>query len=85
MAKIILADKSFSFDGKSLYSGAIGGAETAFISLCEAFSSMGHNVYVYNLCKKEIKYKGVSWAPLDKLDNNEECDLYIANRSYELL
>ena len=85
MAKIILADKSFSFDGKSLYSGAIGGAETAFISLCEAFSSMGHKVYVYNLCKKEIKYKGIKWLPLDKLDNNEECDLYIANRSYELL
>jgi len=84
MAKIILADNSFPFDGRSMYQGALGGAETAFSSLCEALSELGHEVTVFNNCKKNITYKGVHWKNLKHYDVIE-CDLYIANRAHQVL
>lgn len=84
MAKIILADDSITFDGASLKSGPLGGAETAFISLAESLAQNGHQVFIYNHCKKEEKKNGVFWNKLHKV-NNEYCDLYIANRAHTLL
>jgi len=84
MAKIVLADNSFPFDGRSMYEGSLGGAETAFTSLCESLVRLGHDVTVFNNCKKNITYKGVRWKNI-KYYADEELDLYIANRAHQVL
>ena len=84
MADIVMADDGIEFDGDSLASGPLGGAETAFVSLANALAAKGHRVRVYNKCNRRIQRNGVEWVPLSSGTPNI-CDLYIANRSDKLL
>ena len=84
MATIAMADDGIAFDGDTLSRGPLGGAETAFISLAEAFAARGHDVTVHNRCDAAMSRNGVSWRPLgDGLP--ESADLYIANRGDRLI
>lgn len=84
MAKIIMADDGIVFDSSSLESGPLGGAETAFLSLAQAFAKRRHQVEIWNKCPAPKTENGVNWQPLsDQMPNN--CDLYIANRSDKLI
>ena len=84
MADIVMADDGIEFDGASLRSGPLGGAETAFASLAVAFAARGHRVRVFNMCRAPMSRDGVAWRPLaDGVP--ETCDLYIANRSDRLI
>ena len=84
MARIIMADDGIVFDGNSLKSGPLGGAETAFLSLAQAFAKTGHQVDVWNKCPAPMTGNGVNWQPLsDQIP--DYCDLYIANRSDKLI
>ena len=68
----------------SLKSGPLGGAETAFLSLAQAFAKTGHQVDVWNKCPAPMTGNGVNWQPLsDQIP--DYCDLYIANRSDRLI
>ncbi|MBT7077651.1 MAG: glycosyltransferase family 1 protein, partial [Pelagibacterales bacterium] len=80
---IVMVDRDFEFNGRSYRELPLGGTETAFVLLAEAFVKNGHRVIA--LTKKSITddYNGVKWKPLNtKID---ECDLYIVNRAPSLL
>jgi glycosyltransferase involved in cell wall biosynthesis len=84
MAAIVMADDGIVFDGDSMDSGPLGGAETAFASLAEALAARGHRVSVFNRCKAPMERRGVAWRPLSD-DLPDAADLYIANRGDKLI
>ncbi len=84
MGLIVMADDGIPFDGLTPTTGPLGGAESAFVSLAEAFSGNGHEVAAYTRGGTELVYHGVHWRPIEG-GLPENCDLYIANRSDKLL
>ncbi len=89
MARIVFADDGIPFDGQTPDNAPIGGAETAFISLAEAFAARGHEVFVHNNCSERLSHKNVTWVPLDmaRADRGlpETADLFIANRGDKMI
>jgi len=84
MAHIVMADDGIEFDGRTPLEKPLGGAETAFIGLAEAFAQRGHHVSVRNKCLEHITHNDVDWAPPETpIDGPIEA--YIANRSVALL
>ncbi|MCM0021413.1 MAG: glycosyltransferase family 1 protein, partial [Tagaea sp.] len=84
MARIALADDGMAFDGRSAGTGALGGAETAFVRLAEALAERGHAVRAYTAGGAKLRHDGVDWAPLADFAG-EAPDLYVANRGHRLL
>lgn len=84
MARIALADDGLAFDGRDADTGALGGAETAFVRLAEALAARGHDVRAYTNGGATLRNKGVDWSPLDAFAG-EAPDLYVANRGHRLL
>jgi glycosyltransferase involved in cell wall biosynthesis len=86
MAVVVMCDDGIRFDGDSLASGPLGGAETAFVSLAEALAARGHEVRIHNNCAAPMTRNGVAWTPLETgVARAGRCDLYIANRGDRLL
>jgi hypothetical protein len=83
MAHIVMADDGIAFDGRSVEAGPLGGAETAFVALAEAFAARGHRVEARSRCRAPVTHNGVAWAPLAGAPAT--CDLLIANRGARLL
>jgi hypothetical protein len=79
-----MADDGVVFDGRTPEVRALGGAESAFVGLAEAFSNRGHQVIVQNRCDGPISHKGVQWLPLGSAPI-PAADIYIANRSHTLI
>src|SRR4051812_8894718 len=84
MAHIVMADDGIPFDGTSVETGPLGGAETAFVALAEAFAARGHRVEARSKCRAPVAHNGVTWAPLASAAP-DACDLLIANRGARLL
>ncbi|WP_339781589.1 glycosyltransferase family 4 protein [uncultured Thalassospira sp.] len=84
MAKIVLADDGIKFDAFTLDKKALGGAETAVISLAESMAALGHDVTICNRCDTPHRRNGVNWQPIDH-DFPAMADLYIANRGDRLI
>ena len=84
MAHFVMADDGIPFDGTSLESGPLGGAETAFVSLAEALARRGHDVDIRNNCATPHEHNGVRWKPLAG-GLPDSADLYIANRGDKLI
>ena len=84
MARIVMADDGIAFDGRVLRERPLGGAETAFASLAEAFAARGHAVTVCNNCANPGVFQGVEWAPIER-GLPGRADLYIANRGDRLI
>lgn len=84
MAHVVMTDDGIEFDGMSPARGPLGGAETAFLTAAEALAARGHRVELRNRCAAPLKHNGVDWAPLAH-GVPESCDLYIANRSDQLI
>jgi hypothetical protein len=84
MATIIMADDGIAFDGASLESGPLGGVESAFIGLAEAFAARGHRVLAFTRGTGISINHGVKWAPVDG-PMPDTADLYVANRGHRLL
>jgi glycosyltransferase involved in cell wall biosynthesis len=85
---IVMADDGISFDGRIKDERPLGGAETAFAELAEAFAARGHRVEAYCRCDAPLLWKGVRWTPLDNSKSMgipQKADLYIANRSNHLI
>ena len=78
-----MLDQDSSYDGDSFRNKPLGGTESSFVSLAEAFSNLGHNVTALTRIDKVKIIEGVNWKPLDF--NFKDCDLFIANRAPELL
>jgi hypothetical protein len=83
MARIVMADDGIAFDGRTADAGPLGGAETAFVALAEAFAARGHEVVARSNCAAPTSYKGVAWGPLGELP--DRCDLYIGNRGHRVI
>jgi len=77
MAHIVMADDGIPFDGTSIETGPLGGAETAFVALAEALAARGHRVEARSKCRAPVAHNGVVWAPLAS-DAPDRCDLLIA-------
>jgi glycosyltransferase involved in cell wall biosynthesis len=84
LAEIVMADDGIAFDGDTLATGPLGGAETAFVSLAEALAARSHRVTIHNLCSEPMDRNGVTWKPLNG-ELPDTADLYIANRGDRLL
>ena len=84
MACIVIADDGIPFDGKTPEEGPLGGAESAFVSLANAFAGRGHDVTAYTMTERDLVHGGVRWKPLSG-GLPDGADLYIANRSDKLL
>jgi glycosyltransferase involved in cell wall biosynthesis len=85
MARIAMADDGVTFDGLTLREGPLGGAETSFALLAEAFARRGHDVVAGSNTKRTIRHEGVQWMPLWGGDFPEAADLYIANRGHRVI
>ncbi len=84
MSRIVMADDGIAFDGRTPEKGPLGGAETAFVSLAEAFARRGHKITAFSRCAAPLDHNGVAWRPVDG-PMPEEADLYIAHRGDKLL
>jgi glycosyltransferase involved in cell wall biosynthesis len=84
VARIALADDGLAFDGRSAETGALGGAETAFVRLAEGLAARGHEIRAYTAGGARLRHNGVDWAPLAEFDDPAP-DLYVANRGHRLL
>ena len=84
MAHIVMTDDGIVFDGQSLESGPLGGAETSFIEMANQLAARGHRVQAFTQCAAPLVHRGVEWQPLAS-GVPEQADLYIANRSHKLL
>lgn len=85
MSLIAMADDGVTFDGLTLREGPLGGAETAFILLAEAFARRGHRVVAGSNTGRAIRHEGVEWMPLWDGAFPDEADLYIANRGHRVI
>jgi glycosyltransferase involved in cell wall biosynthesis len=82
--RIIFANRSIPFDGRTLGRKPLGGVESALIELTEALARRGHDVVVFNHGAEAVTHRGVEWRPLaGRLPLS--ADLYVANRDHELL
>ena len=84
MASVVMADDGIAFDGAMAETGPLGGAETAFVALAEAFAARGHAVRAFSRCAAPLNHKGVAWTPI-RSEVPRSCDLYIANRGHRLI
>lgn len=88
-ARIVMSDDGILFDGRMKDERPLGGAESAFAELAEAFAARGHEVLAFCRCEAPLVWKGVQWTPLDRADRTfgipRAADLYIANRSNHLI
>lgn len=84
MARIVMADDGIAFDGAMMRERPLGGAESAFVNLAEAFAARGHEVTVRNNCTNAGRHHGVDWTPIAR-GMPDAADLYIANRGDKLI
>jgi glycosyltransferase involved in cell wall biosynthesis len=84
---ISLYTEGLAFNGNTLRERALGGSETAFISVARELARMGHTVTAYCLCDAEGNYDGVEYKHISKVEELEhtECDLFICSRYFYCL
>ena len=79
-----MADDGIAFDGRMAETAPLGGAETAFVALAEAFAARGHRVEVRNRCTAPLIHNGVRWDAFAE-PMPTACDLYIGNRGHRVI
>ena len=85
MTKILIIDNGIEFDSIIASEKAIGGAETAFVSLVEALARSNFDVSVYNNCRNTGEINGVIWKKLSSSIHEESFDILIINRGDKFL
>ncbi len=85
--KICFLDKTtFEYDFNDKYSPLLRGAETILINLSKSISLLGHEVFVFNNCRKSIKNNNYHWNNINQLINkNNYFDVAITNADANLL
>ena len=84
MSHIVLADDGIDFDGRTMETRPLGGAESSVVYLVRELSRRGHRVQVLNKCTRPMRHEGVDWTPIGG-GLPDRADLYIANRGDKLL
>lgn len=69
----------FKYDGDSIYSHKLRGAESVVINLSKALKVLGHKVTVINNCVENKQIDGVSWIDIKSIKKTDEFDFVIAN------
>jgi glycosyltransferase involved in cell wall biosynthesis len=84
MVKIVFADTTRHYDGRSLETKPLGGTESSVIRLARALARRGHEVLCYTNCDGPIEHEGVGWRPLSQSPPSS-CDLFVAIQHPKLL
>lgn len=85
---ITFVTSGLTFNGDSLKQGALGGSETALISMAAAFRARGHRVRVFCQCDAPGEYDGVLYFDRSTFEAQAEkvpTDVLIASRWAEPL
>lgn len=85
--KICLLDKTnFEYSFQDKYSEKLRGAETIIVNLYQQLQNLGHEVYVFNNCSKNINDDSNNWFNINKLNlfNNINFDVAISNADARL-
>ena len=73
------------FDGRTLEERALGGSETALIQAAGALAERGHEVTVFNNCRRRVEVDGVVWRPRSEFVLHSVLiafDVFIVSRFY---
>jgi glycosyltransferase involved in cell wall biosynthesis len=77
MSRIVFADMTDAYDGRTLDERPLGGTESSVIRLARALAARGHDVSVHTHCNDAIEHDGVRWRPLSH-PPDMPCQLYVA-------
>jgi glycosyltransferase involved in cell wall biosynthesis len=77
MARIIIADDTSPYTGKTGRDVGLGGTESSVINLANAFARRGHQVTVLTGTTEHLTHEGVEWAPLSRAGDYRGVDLYL--------
>jgi len=77
MARIIIADDTSPYTGRTGEEVALGGTESSVIHLSEALAARGHAVTVLTPTQQRLRHNGVDWAPLSSASEHAGVDLYL--------
>jgi glycosyltransferase involved in cell wall biosynthesis len=83
---VVLYTEGLPFTGSTLSEQALGGSETAFISVAGEMARQGHTVTAYCLCGSEGVYDGVFYKDVSKINelHRGECDLFVCSRFFKI-
>ena len=84
MVRIVFADTTRHYDGRSLETQPLGGTESSVIRLARELARHGHEVLCYTNCDAPIEHEGVQWRPLSH-SPPQSCDLFVAVQHPKLL
>ena len=77
MARIVIADDTGAYTGRTGQEIALGGTESSVIHLAEAFARRGHAVTGLTRTAERLRHNGVDWAPLSSAASYTDVDLYL--------
>jgi glycosyltransferase involved in cell wall biosynthesis len=77
MARIIIADDTSPYTGRTGEEIALGGTESSVIRLAEALARRGHAVTALTRTSEQLRHNGVDWAPLASAGDHRDVDLYL--------
>ena len=72
--QIAMYTEGLPFTGDTLEQRALGGSETAFISVAREFAQLGHRVTAYCPCEKEGAFDGVVYRDLSRAGELQRAD-----------
>ena len=83
---VVIYTEGLRLTGSTLSEQALGGSETAFISVAREMARQGHTVTAYCLCTSEGIYDGVSYKDVSKINElqHRACDLFICSRFFHI-
>jgi hypothetical protein len=84
MARIIFADVTRPYDGRSLEREPLGATETSVILCARELARLGHEVTVHTPADAEVAHEGVLWRPLSSTPPST-CDAFVAIQQVGLL
>jgi glycosyltransferase involved in cell wall biosynthesis len=84
MSRIVFADMTGAYDGRSLDERPLGGTESSVIRLARELAARGHDVSVHTGCSNPVEHEGVRWLPLSHPPATQ-CDLHVAVQQPRLL
>jgi glycosyltransferase involved in cell wall biosynthesis len=84
VARIVIADSTNRYDGRSLATQPLGGTESSVCYMAEALARRGHDVICYTNCDGPIEHEGVAWRPLGS-ERPQRPDVYVAVQHPRLL
>lgn len=77
MARIVIADDTSPYTGRTGQHIALGGTESSVIQLADALARRGHAVTALTRTTERLTHNGVDWAPLSSAADHAEADLYL--------